>query len=110
MTIAKKLIITSLLISLAAPAFAQTPSDARSTEINNRAANEQQRIDQGVQSGQLTTKEASHLEKKQARTDKHIAKAEANGKVSKHEARKINKEENKESNAIHEQKHDGQTQ
>ena len=41
--------------------------------------------------------------------NKDIAKAEADGKVTKKEAAKIEKEQNKESRRIKRQKHDAQT-
>lgn len=74
-----KLITAAVLTALALPAFAQTTSTPR---IDQRQQNQQQRIDQGVQSGQLNQKEAARLEKGQARVQKMEDKAVADGKVT----------------------------
>src|SRR5450432_977834 len=51
--------------SIAVPALAQTPA----TEVQ-RNTNQQQRIEQGLQSGSLNTKEAGQLERQQTHVDK----------------------------------------
>src|SRR5258706_11115867 len=105
MRISKKLLIASMLTVLATPAFAETRAD----EVNNRAAKEQARINQGVQSGSLTGSEAAKLQKHQDKANGDIAKAEADGKVTKVEAKKISHEENRQSKHIHHKKHNAVT-
>ena len=61
-----------------------------------------------MKSGSLTPRETARLEHQEAKVNKDIAKAEADGKVTKKEAAKIEKEQNKESRRIHRQKHDAQ--
>src|SRR4051812_14294816 len=68
----------------------------------------QQRIEQGVQSGRVTPREAARLERGQAR-DTHLeARAGADGKVGAHEQARIQRNENRQSNRIHREKHDAQ--
>jgi len=73
-----------------------------------RAVGLRQGTGQGVASRQLPPKETIRLERRQARVDRHIDKAEADGKVTKKEATVINREQNRESRRIRRQKHDGQ--
>lgn len=107
------LTLASLIaLVLAAPAFAQTPPPARDPAatpgIDKRQANQQQRIDQGVASGQLTPKEAARLEKGQDRIGKIEDKAKADGVVTKKERARIQKAENVQSRHIAREKSDRQ--
>ena len=92
--------------ALAVPAFAQTTSTPR---IDQRQQNQQQRIDQGVKSGQLNEKEAARLEKGQARVQKMEDKAVADGKVTARERARIEHAQDKQSRRIYREKHDKQT-
>lgn len=96
-------LITALLIAASGAAFAQaTP------RLDQREANQQQRIDQGVASGQLTQKEAARLEKREATLKAHEQLAKADGVVTKQERIRLNREANRDSKAIYKQKHDRQ--
>ena len=81
---------------------------------NNRLAAcclcRRQRIEQGVQSGSLTTREAGKLERGQAHDSRRQARAGADGEVSKGEQRRIQHAENRQSRRIYRQKHDAQKQ
>jgi hypothetical protein len=74
-----------------------------------RNVNQQNRIEQGVQSGAVTNKEASNMERGQSRVDRKEAKAGANGHVSAGEQARIQKAENKQSNKIYREKHNNRT-
>ncbi len=101
-----KTIIAALFVStLALPALAQTSSTPR---IDQRQANQQQRIDQGVQSGALTEKEAARLDKGQGRVEKMEDKAVADGKVTAKERMRIEKAQDTQSRRIAREKHDRQ--
>jgi hypothetical protein len=79
-------LLISVLAALALPVFAQTApakDPAATPGIDKRQAEQQKRIDQGVQSGQLTSKEAARLEKGQERVQAMEDKAKADGKVTK---------------------------
>ncbi|MCQ8897252.1 hypothetical protein NQT62_12485 [Limnobacter humi] len=83
-------------------ATAQTPV--------SRDVRQQERIEQGVQSGQLTTKETAHLEKRESKIEAAEARAGADGKMTKAEHRRIERMQNRTSKDIYRQKHDRQTQ
>ena len=70
-----------------------------------RNINQQGRIEQGVQSGALTNKEASKLERGQARVDRAEARAGADGHVGVREQARIQHRENKQSRKIFRDKH-----
>jgi hypothetical protein len=74
-----------------------------------RNINQQQRIEQGVKSGSLTTREAAKLERGQARDTRLEARAGADGNVGAREQRRIQKNENQQSRRIHREKHDAQS-
>ena len=88
------------------------PNSASSSRMQadvQRNINQQQRIEQGVQSGSLTNKETARLERGEARIDKAEARAGANGKVNAREQRRIQRAENRESRRIQREKHDAET-
>jgi len=88
------------------------PNSASSQRMQadvQRDVNQQQRIEQGIQSGQLTNREAAKLERGQARVNRAEARAGADGKVGPNEQRRIQKAENRQSKRIYREKHDAQT-
>lgn len=96
--------LAALLAALAVPAFAQTAPP----RADQRQINQQQRIDQGVASGQLTPNEAARLEKGQQHVQKVEDKAMADGKVTAKERARIEKAQDKQSQRIARAKHDRQ--
>ena len=100
-----KFVTAAVFAALALPAFAQTTSTPR---VDQRQKNQQQRIDQGVKSGELNRKEAERLQKGQARIQKMENKATADGKVTAKERAKIEKAQDRESKRIFREKHDKQ--
>lgn len=101
-----KTIVAALFVSaLSLPALAQTSSTPR---IDQRQANQQQRIDQGAQSGALTEKEAARLDKGQAHVQNMENKAAADGKVTAKEKVRIEHAQDVQSKRIYRQKHDRQ--
>jgi hypothetical protein len=88
------------------------PNSASSQRMQadvQRDVNQQQRIEQGVKSGQLTNREVGKLENGQAKVNRAEARAGANGHVNANEQRRIQQAENKQSKHIYKQKHDAQT-
>ena len=73
-----------------------------------RNVNQEKRIEGGIQNGSLTNREASKLERGQARVDRKEANAARNGHVGKAEQASIQHSENRQSRRIHRQKTDGQ--
>ena len=88
------------------PASAQAQSTPR---VDQRQANQERRIEQGVNSGALTGKEAARLEKGQAHVQKMENKAAADGKVTKKERARLEHAQNNQSRKIYREKHDKQT-
>jgi len=70
-----------------------------------RNINQQGRIEQGVQSGALTNRETSQLERGQAHVDRAEARAGADGHVGVREQARIQHRENKQSRKIFRDKH-----
>jgi len=98
--------ILAILASAALPVAAQTATP----RVDQRQANQEARIQQGLQSGELTGKEAAKLEKGQASVQKKEDKAKADGQVTKKERAKLAKAQDKQSKKIRKQKHDKQKQ
>src|SRR5262249_47415076 len=90
----------------AVPAFADDTT-AQTVETQ-RDVNQQQRIENGLQSGQLSSHEAGRLEQEETHIDRMEANAAADGNVTKSEAARINSAQNKVSDSIYAQKHDAQ--
>jgi hypothetical protein len=82
------------------------------TEVGGRQENQQDRIAQGVKSGQLTAGEAAHLEKREAAINKEVKydRAANGGKLTPAERRQVNRQENRTSKAIFRKKHNARTQ
>jgi uncharacterized membrane protein YebE (DUF533 family) len=97
MKISKTFLIVATLVSI--PVFAGTPV------INQRQANQQNRINQGVASGQLSGNEAARLQRGQARVDNMKANAKADGVVTRSERAQIKGAQNVQSNRIYNKKH-----
>ena len=87
-------------------------ASAQEGRIQQRKENQQQRIANGVENGSLTPKETAHLENKEANLNKEIrADRKANGgNLTNNQKRQINRQQNRLSKNIYNQKHDGQHQ
>lgn len=96
-----KILAAVLAVSMSASAFA--------AEVDRRQANQQARIAEGVESGQLTPGETARLERKEAKIRREIRRDRAanGGKLTPAEKAKINREENRTSRQIYRAKHDG---
>ena len=105
----KTTLIAVMIASLPGLAAAQATDTTSTKRIDQRQANQQKRIDQGVQSGQLNQKEAARLEKGQAHVQKKEDKAMADGKVTKKERARIEHAQDVQSKKIRREKHDKQT-
>ena len=87
------------------------PNSASSQRMQadvQRNINQQQRIENGIQNGSLTNREAARLEGGQARVARKEARAGADGHVGAGEQARIQNSENRQSNRIYHQKHDAQ--
>jgi hypothetical protein len=82
------------------------------SEVGQRERNQQERIAQGVKSGQLTAGETAHLEGRESAINKevHNERAANGGKLTGAERRQVNRQENRTSNAIYSKKHNARVQ
>ncbi len=82
------------------------------SEVGKRAENQQDRIAQGVKSGQLTAGEAAHLEGREAHINKevHNERAANGGTLTPAERRQVNRQQDRTSRAIYRKKHNARVQ
>jgi hypothetical protein len=78
------------------------PGHPRVNEVNRREANQQKRIGNGVAHGKLTSKQATHLEKRETAVQnrEQADMAKHNGHLTKAEQRGINRQQNRISRSI----------
>ena len=95
-------IVTGSLFS--ASSFAQTAA----TEVQ-RNVNQQERIESGLKSGALNTREAARLEREQSQVNRMQSRALRDGNLSTAESARINNAQNRVSRDIAREKHDAQT-
>jgi hypothetical protein len=74
----------------------------------HREHRQQKRLQQGVDSGKLTRREARKLRAQQRRIDHYQNKAAADGTVDAQEKRKLERMQDRASQEIYDQKHDAQ--
>jgi len=87
---------------------AQSSAAASTPLINKKQATEQQRIEKGQASGQITSQEAAHLEKREQHVTNLETQAQADGKVTAQERTRVRAAERRTSHHIHNQAHDKQ--
>jgi hypothetical protein len=103
-----------LLAALYVPAaLAQSEGSATAhpATIQQRKKNQQDRIANGIESGQLTAGEAKNLERKEANVngEERQMRAADNGKLTAADRAKLNRQQNRLSNQIYQDKHNAQT-
>ncbi|MGB2592340.1 MAG: hypothetical protein WBG02_19210 [Candidatus Acidiferrum sp.] len=81
-------------------------------EVGQRRENQQDRIANGIKSGQLTAGETSKLENQERGINQQdrADRAANGGKLTNGEKKQINREQNQESRKIYNKKHNGRTQ
>ena len=93
----------SILVVAIASAQAATPG------FDQRQANQEQRIDKGIASGQLTGREANRLNNQQEHINKIEDNVKSDGVVTKKERKKVHAAQDRASRKIARQKHEQQT-
>jgi WXXGXW repeat (2 copies) len=83
------------------------PNTMAMATVNERRANQQQRIANGINSGQMTPHEAAHVENQEQHINQQVhADREANGgHLTPQEHQQVNREQNHVSQQIHNDKH-----
>ena len=96
-------IVVSVLVSI--------PASASAGGIRKRAENQQDRIAQGINSGQLTARESARLEHKESRLHSEVRDMRQldGGKLTSGDRALVNQQQNRLSRGIYAQKHDAQT-
>jgi hypothetical protein len=96
---------------MTAPGFAQTSynrgAHPRVNQVTRREVRQQQRIRQGVRSGELTPREAAHLQRRAARIHRHkrYAMVSHNGHLTRRDQILLNRQQDRLSQEIHAMKH-----
>jgi hypothetical protein len=82
------------------------------SEVGKRAENQQDRIAQGIKSGQLTAGETANLESRESKINKEVrSDRKANGgKLTQQEKAQVNRQQNKMSRQIYRDKHNARHQ
>jgi hypothetical protein len=117
MNIKGLLFIAAALLILSTPsAFAQSQPAGSSAApapgtVGERKENQQDRIANGIQSGQLTAGETKNLETKEAGLNKeeHTMRSEDDGHLTAADREKLNNQQNHLSNQIYDDKHNANT-
>ena len=102
-TFAKTLLASSLCMLMAVPAHAGRYHD--DDRLMDRMERQHERIENGIESGALTRKEARKLKKQQHKTRKMAKKFREDGSLTKKERRALNSQLDKRSDRIWEFKH-----
>ncbi|MBZ5645040.1 MAG: hypothetical protein LAO19_19945 [Acidobacteriia bacterium] len=107
MKLSKVILHCAVLIGLASPAFA-----GQGATINERKENQQDRIANGVNTGQLTARETANVETKESALNKeeHHMRADDNGHLTAADRARLDHQQNKLSRQIYAKKHNGRKQ
>jgi hypothetical protein len=103
-----KTIATVAAAVLACSAWAASAAGTETPRIDAREAKQEQRIDQGIASGELTKREARRMNRQQNAIDGAENKAKADGVVTARERKRLSQAQNAGSRHIYRQKHDAQ--
>jgi opacity protein-like surface antigen len=96
--------VSGTMLLMAGMAFAE----AETPVIDQRQANQEQRIDRGITSGQLNEKEADRLNKQQEQVNKMENRAKSDGVMTEKERARISAAQARASRPITREKHDRQ--
>jgi hypothetical protein len=106
----KNAVLLAALTLMPAAVFAQspTPTPGRNDHnIQQRKGAQQQRIGNGVRSGQLTARETGHLEYQEAgiNREERGMRAQDNGHLTRQDRSTLHRQQNQESRRIYRDKH-----
>lgn len=97
------------LIAAAALGLAALTAMPAAAQVNGREIRQDRRIDQGVRSGELTPREAAHLERQQGRINRQEARMRYRngGYLRPGQRARLEREQNRASRHIFRAKHNG---
>jgi hypothetical protein len=110
MNLTKLAFIAAVTLAPAAIFAQATPTPGQHDyDINQRKVDQQERIAQGVKSGQLTAGETSRLEHQEAgiNREERGMRAQDNGHLTKADRKTLHQQQNQESRRIYRDKHNG---
>ena len=110
MNLTKLALIASLALAPAAIFAQTTPTPGQHDyDINQRKTDQQDRIAQGVKSGQLTAGETSRLEHQESgiNREERGMRAQDNGHLTAADRKTLHQQQNQESRRIYRDKHNG---
>lgn len=97
-----------VLILVAVTVAATVPMASAKSVYTDRRINQQNRVEQGIKSGELTKGEAARIESQEHRINTMRDKFLSDGSLSPEEKLKLKAAQNRESKTIYNQKHDAQ--
>lgn len=102
-----KISTIALAAILAAPALMVAQSMQHDPTINQRKTDQQDRIANGVRSGQLTAGETARLERQEGgiNREERGMRAQDRGHLTRYDRRTLNRQQNRESHRIYRDKH-----
>ncbi len=80
-------------------------AEPETPRVDARQENQEQRIDAGVESGEVTKKEEKVLEHGQKKVEQAEEKAKADGVVTKREQKKLDRKQDRQSRRVYRAKH-----
>jgi opacity protein-like surface antigen len=98
------LAVSGITLLMSGVAFAE----AEAPVADQRQANQEQRIDRGIASGQLNEREANRLNKQQGHVNTMEDRAQSDGVMTKNERARIGAAQDRASRHIAREKHDRQ--
>jgi hypothetical protein len=101
-TTAARIVAAALAVAAAMPSLA--------AEVDRRQRDQQERIAEGVESGELTPRETARLERKEGRIHREVRRdrAAGGGTLTPGEKARINRQQDRLSRQIYREKHDPQ--
>ena len=98
-----------ILVAVLALGIGSVAAQTATPRVTKRQVHQQERIKQGVKSGELTPRETRRLEREQGKIAVDKAKAKSDGVVTPSGRAKLTREQNRANRHIYRQKHDAQT-
>jgi len=102
----KKFLLTCSMVFMLGMIGAQAQTSTPT--VDQRQANQKERIQQGASSGELTRAETANAVQDQRHIRRAERRAKADGKVTKRERARLNHKQNKASRELRRNKHDAQ--
>ena len=105
----KLILFAALALAASGPVFAQQtqPMQPAPNTVNDRRTDQQDRIANGVQSGQLTAGETRNIESREANLNREVRddRSADGGKLTQQERNQVNRQQNNLSRSIYNDKH-----